>query len=77
MENTWNLIPQVFYDFIARIVPGAFLILVTALVIFSPAVVADFILNSPGYDRLFSTGIFLLWSQPHLSGTSCTPSASQ
>jgi len=50
----WTLIPQLFYDFLARIIPGATLALVTALVIFSPSATVKFILNSENTTKLFS-----------------------
>jgi len=37
----WNIIPQLFYDFLARIVPGTTLIILAALIIF-------------GYDSIFA-----------------------
>lgn len=60
-NNTWNLIPQVFYDFLARVIPGAVLIVVTILVIFSPAAVADSMLNSPNSSKLLDAGPLILW----------------
>jgi hypothetical protein len=57
----WNLIPQLFYDFLARIVPGATLILFSALVVFSPMIAANFILNSQDNSMIFAVGPLLLW----------------
>jgi hypothetical protein len=57
-----NLIPQVFYDFLARIIPGAILIVVTTIIMVGPATAADFLLNSPNSDKLFSIGFILLWA---------------
>jgi hypothetical protein len=56
----WSLVPQVFYDFVARIVPGASLILVTILV-FSPTNILDLI-NSQSSDKLLSAGFLVIWA---------------
>jgi hypothetical protein len=56
----WSLIPQVFYDFLARVVPGASLLAFAILVIFGPNNVSSFI-NSPGSEKLFSAGFILVW----------------
>lgn len=55
----WNLIPQVFYDLLARVVPGATLILLTLIILFSPVAFADFVLNFPDNDKLFMELILL------------------
>ncbi len=57
----WNFIPQLFYDFLARIVPGAILIVTSAFVIFGPIHVATFIFNPPENYKLFAFGPLLLW----------------
>src|SRR5689334_931684 len=57
----WNLIPQVFYDLLARVIPGAALITLTFIVLFGPKPFADFVLKSPEGDKLFSTSFLLLW----------------
>ena len=57
----WNLIPQLFYDFLGRIVPGATLILLAVLAIFSPSTTVNFILNSPEANKLFNFPMFLLF----------------
>lgn len=57
----WNLIPQVFYDFIARVVPGAVLLVVTAITVAGPASAADFALKSPRAEKLFLLGPVSLW----------------
>jgi hypothetical protein len=56
----WNLVPQVFHDFLARVIPGATLIAVTVIVVFGPAAAADFMMDSPKLNRLFGTGPLLL-----------------
>jgi hypothetical protein len=59
----WNFIPQLFYDFLAKIVPGAILIVASAFVIFGPTNVATFIfnLNPSEKSNLFALGPLLLW----------------
>jgi hypothetical protein len=47
----WTLIPQLFYDFLARIVPGAVLIVVTAFVVSTPASNIDLLLTSHFGDK--------------------------
>ena len=41
----WDLIPEIFYDFIARIVPGSVLILTTAMVCLGPRKVIRFLVS--------------------------------
>jgi hypothetical protein len=57
----WNLIPQAFYDLLARILPGAILIIASACVFLSPGVVSTFVFASPESMRLFTFGPMLLW----------------
>lgn len=64
-EKMWNFIPQLFYDFLARIVPGAILIFGSALVNFGPRRVAEYIVTPPEGSKLFGFGpviIFVLVS---------------
>jgi hypothetical protein len=42
----WNLIPQLFYDFIARLIPGATLLMTSALVIIGPNNALTYLVNS-------------------------------
>jgi len=58
----WNLIPQAFYDLLARIVPGAVLIIAAACTFFGPGAVAAFVFASPDSERLFAVGPMLLWA---------------
>jgi hypothetical protein len=57
----WNFIPQLFYDFIGRIVPGAILIVTSVFVIFGPSTAAKFVLNLPKDNKLFTFPVFLLF----------------
>lgn len=56
----WNLVPQLFYDFLARVVPGASLILIFALVIYSPTGVVNFLLAPGKGYTLFTFGPILI-----------------
>lgn len=56
----WNLIPQVFYDLYARVIPGALLLASTILVFFEPEKAIN-ILFTPVEGKLFAVGFFLLW----------------
>jgi len=55
-----NFIPQLFYDFLARIIPGAILIVTLTLVVLGPAAATDFVLNSAEDSELFGFGTLLL-----------------
>ncbi|AEB08000.1 hypothetical protein [Desulfobacca acetoxidans] len=55
----WTLIPQLFYDFLARIVPGAILLLGLVLVIFGPSDTATFLTTNQAVS-LFSPYHLLL-----------------
>lgn len=57
----WNFIPELFYDFLARIVPGAIIIVTGTLVALGPTAAADFLLNSREDGKLFGFGPVLLW----------------
>lgn len=56
--NMLNLIPQLFYDFLARLVPGTILIGVSALVILGPTHTVKFVLNPPQDNKLFAIALF-------------------
>jgi len=57
----WNFIPQLFYDFLARVLPGAIIIIVSAAVILGPSYTAKYILDPDQNDKLFAFGPLLLW----------------
>lgn len=56
----WNLIPQLFYDFIARLIPGATLLMTSSLVILGPNNALTYLVNSQK-NRLFDFVPLLLW----------------
>ena len=58
----WNIIPQVFYDFLARLIPGAAIIAVTNITLQGRIASVDFALSSPGSDKLSATGLIFLWA---------------
>ena len=56
----WNLIPQMFYDIIARIVPGATLILTCTAIIYGPSVCVQELVNSESKIKLFAANPLLI-----------------
>src|SRR5271157_502711 len=57
----WGVIPQVFYDFLGRIMPGAAVTTIAALVVYGPEKAADFIVASPHRTDLFAFGPLMIW----------------
>lgn len=55
-----TFIPQLFYDFLARIVPSAVIVVVSTFVIFGFTNVAEFVLNPSKNIKLFTATPFLL-----------------
>lgn len=57
----WNLIPQIFYDLIARVAPGATLIVLTLITLFGIPAVENFVqtLTSPEKNNVFTILLLL------------------
>ncbi len=58
----WNFIPQVFYDFLARVVPGATVIVASACVFFGTGSIATRIFTPLEGSQLFTFGSLILWA---------------
>ncbi len=56
----WNLVPQVFYDLVARVMPGGVLIVASTLVITGPSDAIGLITKPNDNTELFSIGAFLI-----------------
>jgi hypothetical protein len=52
----WSFVPQLFYDFLARIVPGVILIASTVLVILGPVSGARLLVNPPQDANFYAVG---------------------
>lgn len=62
MGKMLNFIPRLFYDFLGRIVPGATLIVASALVLCGPSATADLIVNPSQDYNLFTWPVFILFT---------------
>jgi len=58
----WQIIPQVFYDLLARAVPGALLLFGAASVAAGPTAAARFVVQPPAGCEPFGLGGVLLWA---------------
>ena len=58
----WHVIPQIFYDVVARVVPGAVLLLGAACVVAGPSGAVGFVVRPPAGCEPLGLGGVLLWA---------------
>jgi hypothetical protein len=56
----WNIIPQIFYDFIARVTPGAVTLIIGLLVYLGPAKAINAVLITSSKQNILSFGISIV-----------------